>query len=154
MHVLVSNGNVENYPYTIGNLRRDNPNTSFPKKPSDALLEDFGMFRVTPVTRPAYDHTKNIAEGTPVLTGGVWTQVWNVTDASAEEIAERVANEAVSVRAERDQLLANTDWTVLQDSPLTDAQTADWVIYRQALRDITAHANFPFLQDSDWPTKP
>jgi len=154
MHVLLNNGNVENYPYTIGNLRRDNPNTSFPKKPSDELLEDFGMFRVAKVDRPAYDHTKNIEEGTPVLTDGVWTQVWNITDASAEEIAERTANESANVRSERDQLLADTDWTVLQDSPLTDAQTADWVIYRQALRDITGHANFPYLQDADWPVKP
>ena len=154
MHVLVNNGNVENYPYTIGNLRRDNPNTSFPKKPSDALLEDFGMFRVTPVARPAYDHTKNVVEGTPVLTGGVWTQVWSVTDATAEEISKRTADESASVRRKRDGLLTKTDWTVLQDSPLTDAQTANWVIYRQALRDITAHANFPYLQDADWPTKP
>ena len=26
--------------------------------------------------------------------------------------------------------------------------------YRQALRDITAHADFPYLVDSDWPVKP
>jgi len=150
MHVLVNNGTVENYPYTIGNLRRDNPNTSFPKKPSDALLEDFGMFRVTKVARPAYDHTKNITEGTPVLTNGVWTQVWNETNASAEEIAERTANEGVVVRAKRDQLLADSDYLALSDNTLT----TEMATYRQALRDITGHANFPFLQDADWPTKP
>jgi len=150
MHVLVNNGNVENYPYTIGNLRRDNPNTSFPKKPSDALLEDFGMFRVAKVDRPAYDHTKNIVEGTPVLTGGVWTQVWNVTDASAEEITERTANEGIVVRAKRDQLLADTDYLALSDNTLT----TEMATYRQALRDITDHANFPYLEDADWPVKP
>jgi hypothetical protein len=26
--------------------------------------------------------------------------------------------------------------------------------YRQALRDITTHADWPNLADSDWPTKP
>ena len=150
MHALLNNGNVENYPYTIGNLRRDNPNTSFPKKPSDALLEDFNMFRVAPAARPAYDHTKNIVEGTPVLTGGVWTQVWNVTDASAEEIAERVANEAVSVRADRDSKLAETDFYALSDVTMS----AEMATYRQALRDITDHANFPYLTESDWPIKP
>jgi len=150
MHVLVSNGAVENYPYTIGNLRRDNPNTSFPKKPSDELLEDFGMFRVTKVDRPEYDHTKNIAEGTPVLTSGVWTQVWDVTDASAEEIAERTTNEAVSVRAKRDQLIAETDYLALSDNTLTEAMAT----YRQAMRDITDHANFPYLEEADWPVKP
>ena len=150
MHVLVSNGAVENYPYTIGNLRRDNPNTSFPKKPSDATLENFGMFRVTPVSRPAYDHTKNITEGTPILDNGVWTQVWSETNASAEEIAERTVNEGVAVRAKRDRLLADTDYLALSDNTLT----AEMTTYRQALRDITGHSNFPFLQDSDWPTKP
>lgn len=150
MHVLVSNGTVENYPYTIGNLRRDNPSTSFPKKPSDELLEDFGMFRVTKVDRPAYDPAKNIAEGNPVLTGGVWTQVWNVTDASAEEITERSNNEASSVRATRDAKLAETDYLALSDNTLSAAMTT----YRQALRDITSHANFPYLNDADWPTKP
>jgi len=150
MHVLVNNGNVENYPYTIGNLRRDNPNTSFPKKPSDALLEDFGMFRVAKVDRPAYDHTKNIAEGTPVLADGVWTQVWNVTDATAEEIAERTEAQAENVRAERDRKLADTDWTGLSDTTMS----AEMTTYRQALRDITGHANFPYLEDADWPVKP
>jgi len=150
MHVLVSNGAVEKYPYTIGNLRRDNPNISFPKKPSDELLKNFDMFRVAKVERPAYAHTKSITEGSPVLSNGVWTQVWNVTDASAEKIAERTANEAVSVRAERDQLLADTDYLALSDNTLT----AEMTTYRQALRDITDHENFPYLEDADWPVKP
>jgi hypothetical protein len=154
MHVLVSNGNVENYPYTIGNLRRDNPNTSFPKKPSDELLENFGMFRVTKVDRPTYDHTKNITEGTPVLTDGVWTQVWNVTDATAEEIAERTEAQAESVRAERDRKLADTDWVTIKALETGESVPTDWATYRQALRDITDHENFPYLEDADWPVKP
>jgi hypothetical protein len=27
-------------------------------------------------------------------------------------------------------------------------------VYRQALRDITDHVNFPYLADEDWPVKP
>jgi len=150
MHVLVSNGVVEKYPYTIGNLRKDNPNTSFPKKPTDDLLKNFGMFRVAKVDRPAYDHTKNITEGTPVLTDGVWTQVWNVTDATAEEIAERTEAKSRSVRTQRDSKLAETDYLALSDNTLTNAMAT----YRQALRDITDHSNFPFLNDEDWPVKP
>jgi len=57
-------------------------------------------------------------------------------------------------RVRRNRILSYSDWTVLQDSPLTDAQVADWVIYRQALRDITDHANFPFLNENDWPISP
>ena len=50
----------------------------------------------------------------------------------------------------RDGLLQKTDWCGLSDHTMTDEQTA----YRQALRDITTHTNWPDLADSDWPTKP
>lgn len=40
------------------------------------------------------------------------------------------------VRSIRNTLLAQSDWTQLPDSPLTDAKRAEWATYRQALRDI------------------
>jgi hypothetical protein len=30
--VKTANGQVEQFPYTLGDLRRDNPQTSFPKR--------------------------------------------------------------------------------------------------------------------------
>ena len=53
-------------------------------------------------------------------------------------------------REKRNQLLAETDWWASSDRTMTAAQTT----YRQALRDITDHADWPNLSDSDWPTKP
>lgn len=53
-------------------------------------------------------------------------------------------------RANRDELLKETDWWATSDRTMTQAETD----YRQALRDITAHANWPNLGDDDWPTKP
>lgn len=41
------------------------------------------------------------------------------------------------VRAVRNYLLSQCDWTQLPDSPLTEAKRAEWATYRQALRDIT-----------------
>ena len=58
------------------------------------------------------------------------------------------------VRTRRNRILRYSDWAVLPDSPLTDAQIAEWSTYRQALRDITDHANFPFLEENDWPVSP
>lgn len=52
----------------------------------------------------------------------------------------------------RDALLKESDWSQLPD--VSDEITSAWVTYRQALRDITNHANWPNLSDSDWPTKP
>ena len=50
----------------------------------------------------------------------------------------------------RNWLLSATDWWAMSDRTMTAAQTP----YRQALRDITDHSNWPNLSESDWPTKP
>tara|TARA_B100001250_G_scaffold128329_1_gene109214 strand:- start:2133 stop:2513 length:381 start_codon:yes stop_codon:yes gene_type:complete len=52
----------------------------------------------------------------------------------------------------RNMELAGTDWTQLSDVALTDSEKAKYATYRQALRDITTHSNWPNLNDSDWPT--
>jgi hypothetical protein len=60
------------------------------------------------------------------------------------------AKVAESNRTKRDGLLADTDYFALTDVTMDAAMTT----YRQALRDITTHADWPNLADSDWPTKP
>lgn len=40
------------------------------------------------------------------------------------------------LRANRDQMLNESDWTQMPDSPLTDAQKQLWAAYRQDLRDL------------------
>ena len=59
-----------------------------------------------------------------------------------------------AVRKQRDALLAETDWVVTKALEANNSVPSAWATYRQALRDITGHANFPYLQDADWPTKP
>ena len=98
--------------------------------------------------RPVVDHTQNLTEGTPILEGGQWTQVWLVANASAEEVAERSEQKAQEVRRERDDILALTDWMALTDNTMTES----WATYRQALRDITSQEGFPF--NVTWPNKP
>jgi hypothetical protein len=72
-----------------------------------------------------------------------------------EELAEVEALEAgvheEIQRLHREFLLVDTDFLAgLSDRPLSDEMRD----YRQALRDITTHANWPNLNDEDWPTKP
>jgi len=86
-----------------------------------------------------------------VLVNGVWTQVWDVTDATAEEIDQRVTQQADDMRNQRNVLLSDTDWTQIGDAPVN---ATAWATYRQALRDITDHANFPYLGEDDWPVEP
>lgn len=80
---------------------------------------------------------------------------------TAEEVAQREADEAAWLagaddrvaernRNKRNALLAETDYLALSDNTMS----AEMTTYRQALRDITNHANWPNLEDADWPTKP
>ena len=84
-----------------------------------------------------------------------------LTDMTTDEIAVRQAEEtawnndaddraAADNREKRNQLITETDYFALTDVTLT----AEMTTYRQALRDITSHSNWPNLSDSDWPTKP
>lgn len=70
--------------------------------------------------------------------------VWVLNEARKLEIA------AVGVRAKRDALLAQSDWTQLPDVPIADNEA--WAVYRQALRDITEQPGFP--TDVVWPEAP
>jgi len=44
-----------------------------------------------------------------------------------------------AIRIKRDDLLSKSDWTQTADSPLTDSKKAEWVTYRQALRDVPSN---------------
>jgi hypothetical protein len=48
------------------------------------------------------------------------------------------ANNLSEVRNKRDQLLAQSDWTQMADSPLSAEQKAAWAAYRQQLRNLPA----------------
>lgn len=89
MHALVINGNIEKYPYSIGELRKDNPQTSFPKNPTNELLSEWNVYPVSRTDRPSHHPvTETLKEGKPVNQNGVWTQVWEVIPASAEQIQQ------------------------------------------------------------------
>ncbi len=137
-----------NYPYSIPQLRAAYPNVSLPAELSDESLVEWDMYVVTPTPMPT-DYTKNIIEGTPVLTNGVYYQNWIQTDASQSEIDYRLENQWFIVREMRNELLAECDWTQLSDIPQTTKDL--WSTYRQQLREITNQSN-PF--NIEWPVKP
>lgn len=72
---------------------------------------------------------------------------------TVEEIAaDRVPLQASAVRAQRDKLLAATDWAVLPDSPLDGTSQTALKAYRQALRDVPQQEGFPGT--ITWPEMP
>ena len=67
----------------------------------------------------------------------------------AEYKAMKDAEQAANVRRTRNDKLKDCDWTQIADST---ADKPKWATYRQALRDITAQAGFPWT--ITWPDAP
>jgi len=153
MYVFAPNQTVETFPYSIGNLRRDNPNTSFPRNPSDELLAEWNVFPVVKQDPPTFDAaTQDLNETNPTLSSNQWLQTWSVTAASSDEIAQRTTDKQAEVRAQRNQLIAETDWVVVMAKEVGTNIPAAMKTYRQALRDLPSAAGFPHTMT--WPTKP
>lgn len=148
-YVLVAaDGSVDRYPYTLTDLRRANPGTSFAKQISDETAAGFNCYPVTPTDPPAEDHTVNL-ERSAIKQGDTWFEQWVRTPATPEQIAERTTAKENDVRSERNRRLADCDWTQLPDAPV---DAAAWAAYRQELRDISGQAGFPW--NVVWPAEP
>jgi hypothetical protein len=150
MYVFAPNQTVEIFPYSIGALRRDNPNTSFPANPTEQILTEWNVFPVIDKPTPNYNPaTQNCNQINPTLKAGEWVMTWAVTPATPEQIAERTSAKEAEVRQQRNIRLSTCDWTQLPDAPVSPAP---WATYRQQLRDVTAQDGFPW--DVVWPVAP
>ncbi|CAB4136743.1 Phage tail assembly chaperone protein [uncultured Caudovirales phage] len=69
---------------------------------------------------------------------------------TAAAVAARPAQALAELRAERNALLAASDWTQAPDAPTANA--AAWKVYRQALRDLPQRTTYP--NAPQWPTAP
>ena len=153
---------------TQGEVRRMHSNTSLPRVWDADTCAFLGIDPVLAAPKPeTTGYTHAVRNGATQDANGNWVQAWSVVDMFADTTEDGVtttkaeheavyqaqldATAAASVRAKRDSLLAETDWTGMSDVTMT----AEMAAYRQALRDITTtHASFPYLQDSDWPETP
>lgn len=152
MFAKIENNQVAEYPLSETQVRKRFPNVSFPANFSSALPE--GYARVQPSSQPTEDELKVVTEGTPALMDGIWTQTWVQSDKyTADELVAYNAKKDVDKRQEernvRTSLLNKCDWTQLADAPVDKAA---WATYRQALRDVTAQAGFPWT--IIWPDVP
>lgn len=148
MYVKATNEQAEIFPYTLGMLRKDYPNTSFPKQPSDKLLGQYGMYRVDAAPEPTYDErTQRIAKkDLPDFIDGKWVIAWSVFQKEQEQIDQETQAKSEEIRSQRNDLLAKSDWTQLPDAPLTEEKRAEWSTYRQALRDLSTLEGFPYVE--------
>lgn len=104
MYVKVIDG-VANH-YTIGQLRSDNPNTSFPASPSNDLLAGYSVYPLNATPQPLFDPlTQKVVETAPTQLDGAWVQTWSVVAMTSDEIDAMRATMEVSMRQARLALL-------------------------------------------------
>lgn len=100
-YVNTSDPTAHIFPYTLNRLRRDNPNTSFPKRPSDALLAEYDVYPVSIADAPPYNRdTEHLVQAEPALVDGKWVRGWVVVSLTAEELAQRRAAMVEGVKRE------------------------------------------------------
>jgi hypothetical protein len=88
----------------------------------------------------------------PIFTDREASEIEPAQTAAEQETAYKAmkdAEQAKAVRASRTQKLNDCDWTQIADST---ADKTVWATYRQALRDITGQAGFPWTMT--WPETP
>lgn len=142
MYAKIINNVVAKFPYSMGNLHVEYPDTSFPAAPTAETLAAFGVHKIVETPAPAVDNkTHRLVQSIQEI-DGVWTQVW-----TPQQLAQDTAS--ANVRGHRDRLLTASDWTQVADAPVDkDA----WATYRQALRDVSSQDGFPW--SVEWPTQP
>ena len=152
---------------TQGQWRSHYSNVSLPRVWKAATIDGLNLEAVLAspaATTTAYQTSAR--DGVEQDANGNWVEKYVARDMFADTTEDGVtttkaeheaayqatldAATATANRTKRDGLLADTDYFALTDVTMDAAMTT----YRQALRDITAHADWPNLEDADWPTKP
>ncbi len=157
---------------TQGQWRSHYSNVSLPRTWKQATLDGLNLeavLRSPAATTGAYQ--TSVRDGVVQDANGNWVENYVARDMFADTTDEdddgnvvtttKAQHEAAyqagldakvaeSNRTKRDGLLADTDYFALTDVTMDAAMTT----YRQALRDITTHADWPNLADADWPTRP
>ena len=142
MYAKINGTEIEQYPYTLNDLRREHPNVSFPAEITDAMKEKYGIADVNENAKPSFDPlTENIAEAPMTIVDGV-VQINYIKKAFSEE------EQAFNVRSQRNSNLRGSDWMALNDVTMPEK----WKTYRQALRDIPEQSGFP--SNVAWPEPP
>ena len=153
---------------TQGEWRQENANMSLPRVWKAATLDALNL---DPVLRsPAAtvgDYQVSVRDGVEQDANGNWAEKYVARDMFADDPergtkaeqeaayqATLDAKTAEGHRTTRNKLLADSDWTQMNDSPLSNEDKTAWATYRQELRDMSDLDAWPNIADDDWPVAP
>ena len=99
------------------------------------------------------DSSKFVADDGSAWIGATWNGSSFSTKPDPRTTDQINADALADMRAKRDNLLAESDWT--QNRDVTLSNDSDWTTYRQALRDFPAgKTTKAHVDGATWPTKP
>ena len=130
----------------LGHYRTMFPNVSFPSSGPDAqwMAQNNAKFVLS---TKSFDRTTHRIESVEPYFEGDYVYNVRVVALSDQEITDRAntVNEqlATTKRSERNRLLAETDWTQGNDSPLSSDKKTEWANYRTALRNLPSTNGWP-----------
>lgn len=157
---------------TQGQWRADFAHMSLPRVWKAATLDAMNLDAV--LASPAATTTAyqtSVRDGVEKDSNGNWVEKYVAKDMFADttdedgkkttkaqhEAAYQATLDATTAeghRTTRNKLLADTDWTQMNDSPLSNEDKTSWATYRQELRDLSDLDAWPNLADDDWPVAP
>ena len=141
MYAKIANGQIVKFPYTLEDMIADNP--EIVGAPTDEQLEACGAKLARPNARPAHSsrtHTFEMecelnTDGDPVI------------NYLATEKPIEIAS--FNMRDARDAALTRCDWVITRAFEEGTNVPANYLAYRQALRDLPTQSGFPY--EYVWP---
>ena len=150
-----------------GEWRAAHPNMSLPRVWNSSTLDALNLDAVlASPSATVSQYQTSVRDGVEQDSKGNWVEKYVARDMFADTTVDGVtttkaqheaayqatldANAAAELRVKRNAKLAETDFYALSDVVML----SDMTTYRQALRDLPTHKNWPNLLNSDWPTKP
>ena len=162
MYAKILNNEVVKYPFSMTQLLEENPYTNY--GPISNFIELYSLtdtaksegsflVEVEESTKPDCDiFNQKVIEVNPVLLNEKYIQTWQIVTLSDSEKQQIHSEKTEEYRKQRNELLKETDWTQMRDTPLTEEKISLYASYRQSLRDVPQQLTFPY--SVTWPQKP
>jgi len=114
MYALVKNNKVVEYPLSVFDWRRKNPNVSLPAEPTSSQLASVGLHLVNQTPEPVTDYTQT-AVSEVVFADNSWTLQWNVLPATAvqQAVNKRAIESSITAQIQQrlDSFAQTRDYT-------------------------------------------
>jgi hypothetical protein len=133
MHIKTTpSGQVDQFPYTLQDLRRDKLPTTFPKDIPDWMLAEYDVYPVTRADRPAHDDLTQVLarDLAPTLIDGAWIIGYTVENIPIENVRVEMS----CTKMQGVLTLGEANWSKVMGFYTTDAT---WV--QKAIIDSAAN---------------